>query len=61
MENLEAEMEKKEKQISLASTDFVKLNVLTEEKNELEKKLSEKMERWVYLNELVEEIEKTKK
>ena len=60
MENLEAEMEKKEKQISLASTDFVKLNVLTEEKNELEKRLSEKMERWVYLNELVEEIEKNK-
>jgi len=60
MEDLETKIVKKEKEISLASTDFVQLNILTQEKNELESKLSQKMERWVYLGELVEEIEKNK-
>ena len=61
IEKLEEAILKCEKATSLASTDFVKLNSLMEEKIEHEKNLSEKMERWVYLNELVEEIENSKK
>lgn len=38
------------------ATDFVKLNELTKEKEEKETLLSEKMDRWVYLNELNDEI-----
>ncbi len=40
------------------ASDFVKLNELTKEKEEVEEKLEEKMERWVYLNELAEMLEK---
>lgn len=47
--NLEAGME--------ASThDFIKLNQLMEEKTQKEGLLEEKMERWIYLNELAERI-----
>lgn len=38
------------------ATDFVKLNELTKEKEEKETLLLEKMDRWVYLNELNDEI-----
>jgi len=38
------------------ASDFVKLNKLTQEKEELEQTLSEKMDRWMYLEELAEEI-----
>lgn len=56
-----AELEEKiadtEKAILSAVTDFVKLNELTEKKNQLEQQLEEKMDRWVYLNDLAEQIE----
>ena len=39
------------------SRDFEKLQKLSEEKDELEEKLSEKMDRWVYLEELKAAIE----
>ncbi len=42
--------------IDHASDDYVLLQQLLTEKEELEKQLSEKMERWVYLNELAEKI-----
>ena len=53
---LEEKIENLEKQITLNATDFIKLNEFTKEKEETEKLLEEKMERWVYLNDLNEKI-----
>ena len=39
------------------ATNSVKLQELTAQKEEQEKKLEEKMDRWVYLNDLAERIE----
>ena len=39
-----------------AATDFVKLNQLMAEKEEAESKLEEKMDRWMYLEELAARI-----
>lgn len=41
------------------SRDFAKLNELTKEKEKLQTLLDEKMERWMYLEELLEKIAKT--
>ncbi|WP_099468457.1 ABC-F family ATP-binding cassette domain-containing protein [Konateibacter massiliensis] len=57
---LEEKLEKTEKEIELAATDFPRLNKLMEEKTELEAKLEERMERWMYLTELAEKIEAEK-
>lgn len=45
-----------EQKIVEYSRDFVKLNQFTQEKEEAEAKLEEKMDRWVYLNDLAERI-----
>ncbi|MBS6397309.1 MAG: ABC-F family ATP-binding cassette domain-containing protein [Clostridiales bacterium] len=47
-----------ERQIEKAATDFVKLNQLTQEKEAQELLLEEKMERYLYLSDLAEQIEK---
>ena len=39
------------------ATNSGKLNELTQEKEQAEKDLEEKMDRWVYLNDLAEQIE----
>lgn len=57
---LEDKLEETEKEIHLAATDYTKLNKLMEQKENLEKTLEEKMERWVYLNDLAEQIEAAK-
>lgn len=64
-ETIEAEMialEEKIEQINMDylkfSKDFVKLNELTKQKEETEKLLEEKMERWMYLEEKAARIEK---
>lgn len=54
---LEEEIERLEKQILGAATDFVKLNELTKEKELAEQKLEEKMDRWMYLEELKARID----
>ena len=54
---LEEELAQMEIQIQESARDFVKLNQLTEEKNQKEAALESKMERWMYLNELAERIE----
>lgn len=46
-----------DKNIEASSHDFVKLNELMAEKDELETALNEKMERWMYLEELAAKIE----
>ena len=47
-----------EKEISANTSDYVKLQELSDKKDELEQQLSDKMDRWVYLNDLAERIEK---
>ena len=54
---MEQEIEEIEEAIKKAATDFVKLNALMEEKEAKENLLEEKMDRWVYLNDLAEQIE----
>ena len=39
------------------ASQYTRLAELTEEKSKLEEQLNEKMERWVYLNDLAETIE----
>lgn len=59
-----AALEKRQEEINLqiaeASSDYCALTKLTKEKEELEQRLEEKMERWVYLNDLAEQIESAK-
>lgn len=54
---IEEAIQKCEEDIMAYARDFVKLNEVTEKKEELESKLLEKMERWEYLEELAEKIE----
>ena len=49
-----------DRQINLSATDFVKLGKLTQEKEEQESLLDEKMERYLYLTDLAEQIEAQK-
>ena len=49
-----------DRQINLSATDFVKLGQLTQEKEEQEALLDEKMERYLYLTDLAEQIEAQK-
>ena len=57
---LEAQIEETEQAMTEAATNYSKLNELMKWKEELEKTLEEKMERWVYLNDLAEQIEAAK-
>ena len=61
IEKLEEKIAELEEQISKCATDFVKLNELMQEKEKTEDELSDKMERWVYLNDLAEKIEAQKR
>ena len=45
-----------DQEMAAASTDFVKLNQLVTEKEETEKLLEEKMDRWMYLEDLAAKI-----
>lgn len=54
---LEAKLEKLDQDIMDNATNSGKLNELTKEKEEVEALLEEKMDRWVYLNDLAEKIE----
>ena len=54
---LEADIAGLEQEILKASTDFVKLNELSKQKEQKEQELEERMERWMYLNELKEQMD----
>ena len=54
---LEEKIEKLEAEIPKFARDFVKLNELTKEKEATEAALEEKMERWMYLEDLAARIE----
>lgn len=56
--DLEAKIEQCEKNSMQYTSDFVKLNELAQEKEKAEKLLEERMERWMYLEELAARIEK---
>jgi len=54
---LEGKIEALDSQMGEAASDYSRLNALMEEKTEQERLLEEKMERWMYLNDLAEQIE----
>lgn len=54
--DLEAKIEQTEQEIRDNASDYTALQELTEQKEQLEEELSQKMERWVYLNDLAERI-----
>ena len=63
-ETIEGDIAELEQQIadceaaqSACGSDYVKLQELQERQTELETKLEEKTERWIYLNELKEKID----
>lgn len=56
--SLEEQISAAEKDIAANSSDYVKLQELSDKKEQLENELAEKMERWVYLNDLAERIER---
>jgi ATP-binding cassette subfamily F protein uup len=57
---LEAQLAEVEQAISRETTNYSKLQELMQKKDELAKALEDKMERWVYLNDLAEQIEAAK-
>ena len=59
--SLEEKIQQTEKDIAANSSDYGALQELTEKKEQLETELAEKMERWVYLNDLAERIKAQKK
>lgn len=54
---LEQKVEELNRQIEESATVFGRLSILMEEKEKTEQCLEEKMERWLYLNDLAEQIE----
>ena len=57
IQELEAEIERLDGEIAANATNSFRLSQLMEEKEHKETQLEEKMERWVYLQELAEKIE----
>ncbi len=58
--DIEAKIADLEDQLEKNSADYVKLQALMNEKQLAEEQLKEKMDRWVYLNDLAEQIENQK-
>lgn len=58
---LEVKIEEIDGEIAKCGSNYSRLQELTAEKEEVEKALEEKMDRWVYLNDLAEQIEAQKK
>lgn len=58
---LEGKIEEIDGEIAKCGSNYSRLQELTAEKEEVEKALEEKMDRWVYLNDLAEQIEAQKK
>ncbi|MBR6643084.1 MAG: ABC-F family ATP-binding cassette domain-containing protein [Lachnospiraceae bacterium] len=58
---LEEKIASLETEIAGAATEYSRLTALMAEKEQTEAALEEKMERWVYLNDLAEQIEASKK
>ena len=54
--DLEARIAQQEEAIASSGADFVALQEAMTKKDQLETQLEEKMERWIYLNDLAERI-----
>lgn len=61
IDGLEKAIQQVDKQMVEASSDFIQLQQLISEKEQLELKLDDAIARWTYLNELADEIERNKK
>ncbi len=61
IEKLETKVSELDDEIAKNATSYSKLAELTKEKEDVEKQLEEKLERWEYLNDLAEKIEKQKR
>ena len=57
---IEEKIEKLDRDMMANATNSLKLSEITAEKEKAEAELEEKMERWVYLNDLAEKIEEQK-
>ncbi len=57
IEALEGRLNEIDREMSDSADDYKKLQELSEEREDVEKQLEEKTERWVYLNELAEKID----
>jgi ATP-binding cassette subfamily F protein uup len=57
---IESKLEENQLQITQAGSDYLKLQELTIVREELQQRLEQLIERWVYLNERIEEIERNK-
>ena len=57
---LEEKLEKLDKDMEANATNSMKLREIMEEKENTQQKLDEKMDRWVYLNDLAERIQAQK-
>ena len=60
IEKLETKVSELDDEITKNATSYSKLAELTKEKEDVERQLEEKLERWEYLNDLAEKIEKQK-
>lgn len=60
IEKLETKVSELDDEIAKNATSYSKLAELTKEKEDVDRQLEEKMERWEYLNDLAEKIEKQK-
>ena len=60
IEKLETKVSELDDEIAKNATSDSKLAELTKEKEDVDRQLEEKMERWEYLNDLAEKIEKQK-
>ena len=58
---IEARLEEIDTEMGQAASDFVKLGKLSEEKENLSQELEQKMDRWMYLEELAQELGMNKK
>ena len=56
IERLEQKIAVLDQKMAEAATQYAKLNELMQEKDEAEKQLELKMDRWMYLNDLAERI-----
>lgn len=60
IKKIEKAVEELDSRILASASDFVKLNELMDQKEQLENELEEKMDRWLYLTDLAERIEQEK-
>lgn len=60
IKKIEKAVEELDSRILASASDFVKLNELMDQKEQLEHELEEKMDRWLYLTDLAERIEQEK-